>query len=41
MGVEREADGVEDPWLLGGHVAQAGRGTPLLEPKVPPRLGHF
>lgn len=30
---------MEDPWIPGGHVAQARRGTPLLKPKVPPQLG--
>lgn len=30
---------MEDPWILGGHIAQARRGTPLLKPKVPPQLG--
>lgn len=34
----REAGWVKDPWLLGCCIAQAGKGTPLLEPKVPPQL---
>lgn len=34
----REAGWVEDPWLPGGCGAQAGKGTPLLEPKAPPQL---